>query len=574
MMVFVLALTGCGGESQSDADDEKTAQQEDDGWKKAYAKTVQKESADDAEYALIYITDDAIPELLIHDKGEGVYRVYSYCDESSVLALDNMQEDKFCYLEKDNKIIQVLDSEITYYEMNDDGEFETSLVAGKKVIVNATGKYDYYYRNKNGKTKDSTQKEYDKYLNEAYSDSAIAFFNVECQDVVEILAYLAGGEIENTIAKDDETVEETTENTDSKETEKEEEIVENRELTAEDCKEICANMMKEESAYGSQHEIMAANMAQTIVITGCLSENTSFLMKEASSDLKEAIIDFIGNCIWFIETDFGLVNLKEQLNEEYQGAFIYDKEAFVKVIEAFYECQEGEYLSDHVRYDNGKYIGFSGADMHGCIEFNAYDIKESNDYVLLHAPCFYNSDADTNLYEFTMNVLFEKTMDSVLGLRVVYVETFQNNITEKIVSITASSELPNSGNKTYKAENLVDGDIKTAWVENVDGVGIGQTIQIKLAEKTWVQEMVLYNGYQASGDLYEMNGNVNQVSIDFGSGITKTFEWKSWYEENMLKPDKFTLERPVYTDTITITILDAEAGTKYSDTCISEIELY
>ena len=108
MMVFVLALTGCGGESQSDADDEKTAQQEDDGWKKAYAKTVQKESADDAEYALIYITDDAIPELLIHDKGEGVYRVYSYCDESSVLALDNMQEDKFCYLEKDNKIIQVL----------------------------------------------------------------------------------------------------------------------------------------------------------------------------------------------------------------------------------------------------------------------------------------------------------------------------------------------------------------------------------------------------------------------------------------------------------------------------------
>ena len=33
-------------------------------------------------------------------------------------------------------------------------------------------------------------------------------------------------------------------------------------------------------------------------------------------------------------------------------------------------------------------------------------------------------------------------------------------------------------------------------------------------------------------------------------------------------------EKPVYTDSITITILNASMGNKYSDTCISEIELH
>ena len=68
--------------------------------------------------------------------------------------------------------------------------------------------------------------------------------------------------------------------------------------------------------------------------------------------------------------------------------------------------------------------------------------------------------------------------------------------------------------------------------------------------------------------------------IDFGNGVIMqkeipvlgTIDLGGMEEGNYACA--IELNEPVVTETITITILDAEAGNKYEDTCISEIKVY
>ena len=124
---------------------------------------------------------------------------------------------------------------------------------------------------------------------------------------------------------------------------------------------------------------------------------------------------------------------------------------------------------------------------------------------------------------------------------------------------------------------MIDGNYGTPWVENVEGVGTGETIQITLNNKEWVQEVVLYNGYQFSEELFNNNGYVTRISVDFGNGVIKELDCTAYYsgtDREYAAFNKVFLDKPVYTDSIVITILAAIAGSKYSDTCISEIELH
>ena len=241
------------------------------------------------------------------------------------------------------------------------------------------------------------------------------------------------------------------------------------------------------------------------------------------------------------------------------------------------------YIPISIATDLKEYIGVTGGDGDPWEYFNVYDIKENENYVLIHAACYTgNNGGGENVYRYTANILFEKrpNNENVFGMSIVYVETYQNDITDNIASIKASSQLANYQNKTYGAENLIDKSPKTAWVENAEGVGIGEFIQIKLKKDTWVQELGIHNGYQASEDLFEKNGYVTKVTVDFGNGVVKEQECQQvWYYGDIsdsvgYSMNLISLEQPVHTHVITITILDAEKGNKYSDTCISEIEIH
>ena len=204
---------------------------------------------------------------------------------------------------------------------------------------------------------------------------------------------------------------------------------------------------------------------------------------------------------------------------------------------------------------------------------------EDDNYYLLTGPAFYEDNGGSQSYMGYADILFAKNSDSRYGVTMIYGRYRKETI--KVASADASSNLPEANDKKYDAANLVDGNYETAWVEGVDGTGIGESITLKLGEESKVYGIQLYNGYLANGDLYEKNGLVTEVQVDFGGGNVVTKEvygnyygWGSVEDLASLNLNKIELNEPVTTDTIVITIKNATAGNKYDDTCISEITVY
>lgn len=158
-----------------------------------------------------------------------------------------------------------------------------------------------------------------------------------------------------------------------------------------------------------------------------------------------------------------------------------------------------------------------------------------------------------------------------------YVETHAEG--KSVHYAEVSSMLPTYKNKSYGGDKLIDGNISTPWVEGVDGNGEGQTIVLHLAAPEQVYGILVYGGYLESEYLYEINGKPTNIRVDFGNGAVVEQELSNGFQlqEGSITlqwPDRVQLPHSVVTDTITITILEAEAGSKYQDTCISEVTVF
>ena len=154
-----------------------------------------------------------------------------------------------------------------------------------------------------------------------------------------------------------------------------------------------------------------------------------------------------------------------------------------------------------------------------------------------------------------------------------------------IESIEATSELSanSSDNATYTASNLIDGDYTTVWSDGIDGSAKGEMITIKLPHKCYITRIVLYNGFLKTKLRYSVNGRVSIIALDYGDAVTtKICEVldmdpgmdKEPFSEDELNPTEIVNEKPIYADTIRITIVEDKAGEKYTDTTMSEIEVY
>lgn len=149
-------------------------------------------------------------------------------------------------------------------------------------------------------------------------------------------------------------------------------------------------------------------------------------------------------------------------------------------------------------------------------------------------------------------------------------EDWEMNV--KSVSCSSNLKRQTNGDKvyTYVAENLVDGDLSTSWTEGVDGSGIDEWIQIDLEEKDWISEIYFANGYLSSEKSYKNNNRVKKCLVEFSDGSSYKFTLEDSYD---LQPDILEIPDMVETDYIRITILDVYKGSKYNDTCISEIQV-
>ena len=182
------------------------------------------------------------------------------------------------------------------------------------------------------------------------------------------------------------------------------------------------------------------------------------------------------------------------------------------------------------------------------------------------------------------------------------------------VFVKATSELadPNQTdawiNERYGVINIVDGNYTTAWVEGVDGVGVGEVVYISASEKS--NTLNIHAGYGKTNDLYQKNSRVKKLALTYLVGVNPSgfvtevatvFFAKPVSEQffielndvdslqtfalplnsNQLLTLKDEVKRkyldqfdePIYQLAVILRLEIAEVykGTKYDDTCISEL---
>ncbi|MGW8958425.1 NADase-type glycan-binding domain-containing protein [Paenibacillus sp. NPDC055715] len=132
--------------------------------------------------------------------------------------------------------------------------------------------------------------------------------------------------------------------------------------------------------------------------------------------------------------------------------------------------------------------------------------------------------------------------------------------------IVASSTLPDQAGNSYAARNIMDGDAGTAWCEGVKGDGVGEWIKIDFGSMQELKGFELINGLAKSSNAFQANNRVKRMKLEFSNGQTM-----------MVNNDFLSNEFPdgaVHTSFVKITIEAVEKGSKYHDTCMSEIRFF
>ncbi len=162
-----------------------------------------------------------------------------------------------------------------------------------------------------------------------------------------------------------------------------------------------------------------------------------------------------------------------------------------------------------------------------------------------------------------MTIIFSLAVFAlVLGFGGIHASAYGKSHVEVGEEIVSSSAL-SGGN--YSADNLCDYNLTTAWVEGASGDGIGEYVEFEVAENQRIDDIVIATGYQKSDALFAKNSAPTRITISSGS-----------YRETVDVKDEMGFQvipiTPVVSNGRVRVRIDAvRRGSKYTDTCISEL---
>jgi hypothetical protein len=344
--------------------------------------------------------------------------------------------------------------------------------------------------------------------------------------------------------------------------------------TTEDFQQMITTMKAGENVETEQYNTLL-RLAQIVVKSEICDEEGVILSR--MSDEKKSDLDFaIGDAVFTDNLYGGIMAGQLYIDDEFEST----REEVQALVQEIYQCSEIPDVEDsYLDMTDDGYVKFLFCNPETGLEVGEGAVKEMDSYYLFSAPYFNHSYLwDKSKKGNYVDILFEKNENSRFGVSAIYAQYYSEN--KEVVSVDTTSELGSQEGKSYAGMNLVDGNYETAWVEGVSGVGEGESVTLHLAAPTQLFGVIFYNGYLASEELYEKNGRVTRVLLDFGNEVTMesdvASEMEVPFDESQLDYGNtvISLDSPVVTDTVTITILDAVSGDEYDDTCISELILY
>jgi hypothetical protein len=138
-----------------------------------------------------------------------------------------------------------------------------------------------------------------------------------------------------------------------------------------------------------------------------------------------------------------------------------------------------------------------------------------------------------------------------------------------IASVTASSEYPADETGSYEAKRVADGKVSTTWVEGETGNGLGASITLDLGGAKDVSRVKIWAGMWYSVEYWDRSSRPTEVELTFSDGSKQLVK-----VPDVMKAVDFTLPAPKNTSTIKVTVKLVKSGTTWSDTGISEIQVF
>lgn len=251
------------------------------------------------------------------------------------------------------------------------------------------------------------------------------------------------------------------------------------------------------------------------------------------------------------------------------------KEVAIKILEDGFNINIDESMLD---INSEGTIKVSDATGDGYTKININKVmKNKEDYMMIYATSVRISDYD-GVKPLNSYIIYGKeNAESIFGYTLLESEKY--GLEEVVIKdVSASSVLTQDGNNTYFVNNIKDNNLSTAWVEGVNGLGIGENINFEFNGSQKVSGMAIANGYCKSNNIFDKNSRVKKVLIEFSDGTSIEKELDGYYselsDENFGYTDFISFEGDVNTEYIRVTILDAYMGSAYEDTCISEVKFF
>lgn len=116
--------------------------------------------------------------------------------------------------------------------------------------------------------------------------------------------------------------------------------------------------------------------------------------------------------------------------------------------------------------------------------------------------------------------------------------------------------------------NLFDDNLSTNWQEGAAGYGIGQDVRISFDKVYKVKYIAFDLGNRTSDVSYAENGRPSVLTLQIGD-FHQVVRFRDVRETQWVE-----LSRPIASDSMRILINDVFEGSKYTDTCISDIRVY
>lgn len=148
-------------------------------------------------------------------------------------------------------------------------------------------------------------------------------------------------------------------------------------------------------------------------------------------------------------------------------------------------------------------------------------------------------------------------------------QTSGTKTTATIISATGTNSLGQGyigdSGRNYGPQNMIDGDLSTAL--NTKGDGRGAEVRFTLFQETELYDVTLYNGYCKSTTVYYNNNRVSQCTLTFDDGTTEVIK----LNDTFATPQTITFASRHVSRSVRLRIDGVYLGSKYTDTCLSEI---